>query len=149
MHSVYILSSFIFFHRYTCLFRQNPTSLRVLVEDSTGPASASYRRVKSTVGCVHAQSQSCPTLCNPIDCSLPGSSIHGILQARILDSVAMPSARGSSQPRNRTHVSCIEGDFFFFFYYLSHPHLDPGAAKLFLSLNRALDMGISLLGSMV
>ena len=35
------------------------------------------------------------------------------------------------------------------FYYLSHPHLDPGAAKLFLSLNRALDMGISLLGSMV
>ena len=51
--------------------------------------------------------QSCPTLCNPIDCSLPGSSFHGILHARILEWVAMPSSRGSSQPRDRTHISCI------------------------------------------
>ena len=51
--------------------------------------------------------QSCPTLCNPIDCSLPGSSVHGILQARILEWVAMPSSRGSSQPRDRTHISYI------------------------------------------
>ena len=43
--------------------------------------------------------QSCPTLCNPMDYSLPGSSIHGILQVRILDWVAMPSSRGSSLPR--------------------------------------------------
>ena len=42
---------------------------------------------------------SCPTLCNPMGCSLPGSSVHGILQARILEWVAMPSSRGSSQPR--------------------------------------------------
>ena len=40
--------------------------------------------------------QSCPTLCNPMDCSPPGSSIHGILQARILEWVSMPSSRGSS-----------------------------------------------------
>ena len=40
--------------------------------------------------------QSSPTLCNPIDCSLPGSSAHGILQARILEWVAMPFSRGSS-----------------------------------------------------
>ena len=40
----------------------------------------------------------CPTLCNPVDCSLPGSSVHGILQARILEWVAMPSCRGSSNP---------------------------------------------------
>ena len=49
--------------------------------------------------------QSCPTLCNPMDCSPPGSSVHGILQARILEWVAMPSSRGSSQPRDWTHVS--------------------------------------------
>ena len=54
--------------------------------------------------------QSCPTLCNPIGCSLLGSSIHGILQARILDWVAMTSSRGSSHPRDQTpisYVSCI------------------------------------------
>ena len=45
--------------------------------------------------------QSCLILCNPMDCSLPGSSVHGILQARILEMVAMPSSRGSSQPRNQ------------------------------------------------
>ena len=51
--------------------------------------------------------QSCPTLCNFVDCSLPGSSVHGILQARILEWVAMPSSRGSSQPRDQARVSCI------------------------------------------
>ena len=49
----------------------------------------------------------CPTLCDPVDCSLPGSSIHGILQARILEWVAIPFSRGSSQLRDRTHVSCF------------------------------------------
>ena len=48
----------------------------------------------------------------PIGCSPPGSSVHGILQARILERVAMPSSRGSSQPRDQTHVSCIAGGFF-------------------------------------
>ena len=43
---------------------------------------------------------SCPTLCNPMDCSPPGSSFHGILQARILEWIAMPSSRRHSQPRN-------------------------------------------------
>ena len=59
--------------------------------------------------------QSCPTLCNPVDCSPPGSSVHGILQARRLEWVAMPSSRGSSQPKDRTHISCsspIAGEFF-------------------------------------
>ena len=57
---------------------------------------------------VCAQSlQLCPTLCNPIDYSPPGSSVHGILQARILEWVTMPSSRGSSQPRDRTLGSCI------------------------------------------
>ena len=61
--------------------------------------------------------QSCLTLCDPVDCSPPGSSVHGILQARILEWVAMPSSRGPSQPRDRTWVSCIAGRFF---YCLSH-----------------------------
>ena len=51
--------------------------------------------------------QSCPALCNAMDFSLPGSSGHGILQARILEWVAMVSSRGSSQPRDRTHAACI------------------------------------------
>ena len=51
--------------------------------------------------CVHAKSlQSCLTVCDPMDCSLPGSSVHGILQARILKWIALPSFRGSSQPRD-------------------------------------------------
>ena len=53
--------------------------------------------------------QSCPTLCNPIDCSPPGSSIHGILQVRILEWISIPSSRGSSQTRDQTLVSCITG----------------------------------------
>ena len=47
-----------------------------------------------------------------MDCSLPGSSVHGILQARILELVAISSSRGSSQPRDWTWVSCIAGRFF-------------------------------------
>ena len=58
--------------------------------------------------CVHAKSlQLCPTLCGPMDHSPPGSSVHGILQARILEWVAMSSSRGSSQPRDQTRVSSI------------------------------------------
>ena len=52
---------------------------------------------------VHAKSLlSCPALCNLMDCSPPGTSAHGILQARILEWIAMPSSRGSSQPRDWT-----------------------------------------------
>ena len=56
--------------------------------------------------------QSCLGLCNPMDCSLPGSSVNGILQARILEWVATSSSRGSSWPRDRTPVSYITGRFF-------------------------------------
>ena len=52
-------------------------------------------------------SQSCPTLCDPLD-----YTVHGILQARILEWVAFHFSRGSSQPRDRTQVSCIAGGFF-------------------------------------
>ena len=53
--------------------------------------------------------QSCPTLCDPMDCSLPGCSLHGILQARVLELGAISFSRGSSQPRDRTWVSRIPG----------------------------------------
>ena len=50
--------------------------------------------------------------CDPIDCSLLGSSVHGILHARILEWVTISFSRGSSKVRNRTQVSCIAGKFF-------------------------------------
>ena len=53
--------------------------------------------------------QSCPTLCNPMDCCLPGFSVHGIFQARVLEWVAISFSRGSSRPRDRTSVSHTVG----------------------------------------
>ena len=64
-------------------------------------AQAAYWKllVNNSVTCVHAKSlQSCPTLCNPMDCSPPGSSVHEILQARILEWVAMPFSRDRPDP---------------------------------------------------
>ena len=52
-------------------------------------------------------SQSCLSLCDPMDCSPPSSSVHGIPQTRTARWVAMPSSRGSSQLRDQTHVSCV------------------------------------------
>ena len=52
-------------------------------------------------------------LCNPMDCSLPGSSVHGILQARILKWVAMPSSKGSSRPRDQSSVCLLLAGGFF------------------------------------
>ena len=55
--------------------------------------------------CIHVKwLQSCLTLCNPMDCSLPGSFIHGIFQTRILEWVTVPFSRGSSQPRDWSQV---------------------------------------------
>ena len=56
--------------------------------------------------------QLCPTLCAPMACSLPGSSVHGILQARMLVWIAIPFSRGSSWLRGWTWVSCTAGRFF-------------------------------------
>jgi len=56
--------------------------------------------------------QLCPTLWNPMDYSTPGSSVHGILQAGILEQVAISFSRVSSQPRGQTQVSCTAGRFF-------------------------------------
>ena len=58
-----------------------------------------------------------PTLCNPMDCSLPASSVHEVLQARIMEWVTIPFSRGSSWPQGQTQISCIVDGFF---YHLSH-----------------------------
>ena len=57
-------------------------------------------------------SQPCPSFCDPMDSSPPGFSVHGILQARILEWVAFPFSRGASQPRDQTWVPCTAGSFF-------------------------------------
>ena len=62
----------------------------------------------NSCGRMHAKSlPSCPTLCDTMDCSVPGSFIHGVFQTRILEWVAMPSSRGSSQSSDRTCISCL------------------------------------------
>ena len=81
-----------------CLVVNAPTALKHSVYYSSNFAYA-YMHAKLL--------QSCPTLCNSMDCSPPGSSVHGILQARILEWVSMPSSRGSSQPRDRIYVSFV------------------------------------------
>ena len=68
--------------------------------------------ISCAVLCSAQSLQSCTTLCNPMDCSPQGSSVHGILQARILEWVVMPSSSGSPWFGARTWVSCIAGGFF-------------------------------------
>ena len=65
--------------------------------------------------------QSCPTLCHTMDCNLPGSSVHEILQAGILKWVAIPFSRDSSQAMDQTQVSCIGGGFFHHLAECAHP----------------------------
>ena len=55
--------------------------------------------------------QLCPTLCDPMDCNLPGSSLHGVPQAGTLEGIDISFSMGSSQPRDGKQLSCIAGDF--------------------------------------
>ena len=79
-----------------------------LLLDSSASAEFSQQAKPSKAQGLEANSmpakslQSCPMLCDLMDCSPPGSSVHGILQARILEGVALPSSLGSSQPRDQT-----------------------------------------------
>ena len=73
--------------------------------------------------------KSCPTLCDPMDCSLPGSSVHGIFKGRVLKWVAISFSKGSSRPRDQARVSWVVGRCF---YYLSHQ----GNLKQVLSLKK-------------
>ena len=91
-------------HKCDCCRRKGKGGLK------WGPQTEGSKAGVSEVKVLLAQS--CPTLCNPMDWNLPGSSAYGILQARILKWVALPFSRGSSWPRDRTWVSCITVRFF-------------------------------------
>ena len=75
--------------------------------------------------------QSCPTLWDSMYYSSPGSPVHGILQARILQWIAIPFSRGSSQPRGQTWVSCIAGRFLTVFFFFFHLFLLVGGSLLY------------------
>ena len=111
----------------------------------------------------HAKSlQSCLILCDPTGCSLPGSFVHGILQARILEWIAMPSSRGSPQPRDQIQVSHIAYGFFIIWatrkaqeYWsgwpipspvdLPHPGIQPGSPGFPYNISHIHFLGESLI----
>ena len=104
----------------SCSCRQGNSYTKILNTEST-PLSFLYQNSRSFEKqesillrclCVYIVTHSCPILCNPTDCSPPDFSVHGILQARILEWIIIPFSRGSSQTRDRTLVSCIAGRFF-------------------------------------
>ena len=70
-----------------------------------------YARLRWSFCCRYLVAKSCPALCDLVDCSPPGSSIHGVLQARMLERVAISFSRGSPRPRDQTQVSCTSGRF--------------------------------------
>ena len=102
---------FVCFGAWQLLFHWSTVYNIVLVsnvQQSDSVTSISFFRLFFIVDyCVYAYVQSWPTLCDPIDSSPPGSSAHGIFQARILEWVATSSSRWSSWPRNWTCVSCV------------------------------------------
>ena len=87
---------------------------RVYLGSCSKPAASAPTRIhlSCVCVCVCVCVQSCLTLCDLTDYSLPVSSVHGILQASTLEWIATPSSRGSSPPRDGTCVSCIAGRFF-------------------------------------
>ena len=122
------------------ILNDNPRGLEASYRDQQ-----TVRMMQSTFmpprlpACMRAKSlQSYLTFCNTMNCNLTGFSVHGILQARILEWVAMPSSSGSSSPRDQTCISCyscIAGGFFtaeppgktsqvsYYLYFLSLTHL--------------------------
>ena len=80
----------------------------LLITEHSNHRNSSFKDFRELVACVSV----CLTLCDPTDCSPPGSSIHRIFLAKMVEWVTISSARGSSSPRNRTHVSFITGTFF-------------------------------------
>ena len=99
--------------RHLLLGRKAMTNLDSILKSRDMTLPTKVHLVKAMVflvlmyGCESEIAQSCPTLCDPIDCSLPGCSVHGIFQAIVLEWIAISFSRGSSQPRARTWASHI------------------------------------------
>ena len=105
--------------------------------------------LRAPVGLCAKSLQSCLTLCNPMDCSPPGSSAHGILQARILEWVAVSSSRRSSRPRDQTHtscISCIGRRVLYYQHHLGSPHT---VFTLFVFQLRRSDSQLEHVGDLV
>ena len=96
--------------------------------------------------------QSCLPLCNPMECSPWGSSVHGLLQARMLERVAIPFSKGSSWPRDWTYISCIAGRFFTVWATVVFPSGSPGEGNgnphQYSCLKNSMDRGVCGLQSM-
>ena len=110
-HSLDLLESLILMNIISS--SMNKLGLTFLGESSQGLdflPQITYPRYQASM---HQNShQQCLTLCDRMDCSLSGSSVHGVLQAGRWEWVAIPSTRGSSQPRDKTCISCSAGGFF-------------------------------------
>ena len=99
---------FLFFHILaSTYFYQDASLLKFLIL-----IIPSFKMFIILYMCVCLVAQSCPILCEFMYCSQPGSSVHGILQARILEWVAIPFSKGSSPPRDQMRISCIADGFF-------------------------------------
>ena len=81
---------------------------------SSFPHYGAYYQLNNTSAALRLAAQLCPALCDPMECSPPDSSAHGILQARTLQWIAMPSSRGSSQPRDQTWYPVLQADSLLF-----------------------------------
>ena len=95
----------------SCTLSPSPRAAPSLLPSHSPPPA----QTSSAEWCVCPVAQSCPAPCDPMDCSPPGSSVHGIRQARVLEWAAVSFSRGSSRPRDRTctsYVPCIVGRCF-------------------------------------
>ena len=111
---------------HICHFKFCESYIKKKKVEKTGRINSAAAATKSL--------QSCLTLCDPMDCTLPGSSVHGILQARILEWVLMPSSNGSSQPGNQTRVSYVSCTGRRVLYHL-HPLQSPLELILVICFN--------------
>ena len=91
---------------FTTLFKNETETLLQTISRNQGFGRLSIVSSSFQVACV-CVAQLCPTVYNPMDCSPPGSSVHGIFRARILEWVAVFFSRESSQPRDGTRISCV------------------------------------------
>ena len=109
-HLCFLLPGGPFLGSRKLFFVDGGLSLLPASRDPSSPFSLKSFAVLTLLFCVcklYSVAWSCPALCDPMDCSPLGSCVCGILQARTLEWVAISSSRGSSRPRDGTHVSCI------------------------------------------
>ena len=101
----FILIVLSFYNLYDFILRQENITFELKGKTSS-KILMSWRHIRSILDSKKESevAQSCPTLCNPVECRLPGTPVHGIFQARILEWVAISFSRGSSRPRDRTHL---------------------------------------------